>query len=90
MGFKGLPFLVATTNVMDTDTSLYNLVVNAFVEMRMVRHQSIIKDQMQNVVLMVKEDFGETQFMRHAVYNQNMIVPKYSRLTNPKLIHNPI
>ena len=77
MGFKGLPFLVATTNVMDTDTSLYNLEVNAIVEMRMVRHQSIKKDQMKSVVvLMVKEDFGGTRFMRHVVTKSKHDSPK--------------
>ena len=85
MGFKGLPFLVATTNVMDTDTSLYNLVVNAFVEMRMVRHQSIKKDQMQNVVLMVKEDFGETQFMRDVVIKSKHDSPNIFKIDKPKI-----
>ena len=86
MGFKGLPFLVATTNVMDTDTSLYNLVVNAFVEMRMVRHQSIKKDQMKSVVvLMVKEDFGETQFMRHVVIQSKHDSPKIFKIDKPKI-----
>ena len=85
MGFKGLPFLVATTNVMDTDTSLYNLEVNAIVEMRMVRHQSIKKDQMQNVVLMVKEDFGETQFMRHVVIQSKHDSPKIFKIDKPKI-----
>ena len=68
MVVRDLPFLVATTNARDTATFLFNLVDNVFVEMSMLRHLSIKKGQMKNVVvLVVTVDFGGIQSTRHVV-----------------------
>ena len=77
MLFRDLPFLVATTNARDTSTSLYNLVDNVFVEMRIIRHLSIKKGQMKSVaVLMVTVDFGGIRSTRHVVIKTNLDTSK--------------